>query len=125
MRQTLRATTPSSSRPGFSIAEVIVAMMIVSIGLLGIAGATTLALRTTLDASRRRDAAERVQARLALLVAAGCARAASGEAIDQTRGISEQWTARVSGNFQQVSDSVTWVGARGTASFALKSSVPC
>lgn len=125
MRPTHRATAPRTVRPGFSIVEVIVAMMIVSIGLLGIAGASTLALRTTLDAARRRDGAERAQARLALLAAGGCARATSGRATDSTRRIAEQWTVRVSNNFQQVTDSVTWVGASGNASFALTSALPC
>ena len=125
MRNTHRAHPPGSRRSGFSIVEVIVAMMIVSVGLLGIAGSTTLALRTTFDAARRRDAAERAQSRLALLAAGGCARAASGSATDRTLGIAERWTVRVSNNFQQVTDSVTWVGASGNASFALTTALPC
>ncbi|CAN5365559.1 hypothetical protein BH09GEM1_BH09GEM1_26490 [soil metagenome] len=105
--------------------EVIVAMMIISVGLLGIAGGTTLALRTTLDAARRRDAAERAQARLALLSAGGCNRSASGSATDPSRRIAEQWTVNGSGSFLRVTDSVTWVGASGNASFVLTSAIPC
>lgn len=125
MRTSLRLTTPSARRRGFSIVEVIVAMMIVTVGLLGIAGSTALALRTTLDATRRRDAAERAQSRLALLAATGCARASSGSATDATRQLTEQWSVRATGQFQQVTDSITWVGASGSGTFTLTTAIPC
>ena len=105
--------------------EVIVAMMIVTIGLLGIAGASTLALRATLEAARRRDAVERAQLRMAQLGASGCARAAGGSVTDVARRVTEQWTVRANGAFQQVTDSVTWEGASGSGSFSLTSAIPC
>jgi len=100
-------------------------MMIVTIGLLGIAGASTLALRTTLEAARRRDAVERAQSRVAQLGASGCARASGGSVTDAARRVTEQWTVRVSGAFQQVTDSITWEGASGSGSFSLTSAIPC
>jgi Tfp pilus assembly protein PilV len=113
------------TRLGFSIVEVIVALMIVTVGLLGIAGATALALRNTLDATRRRDAAERAQSHLSLLVAAGCGRATSGRSTDVQRQLTEQWTVRSVGAFQQVTDSVTWVGASGNGTFSLTTAALC
>ena len=100
-------------------------MMIVTIGLLGIAGGTTLALRTAVDATRRRDAVERAQSRLAQLSAAGCGQASSGSATDAARQVTEQWSVRASGSFQQVSDSITWVGASGIGTLALRTAVLC
>jgi hypothetical protein len=100
-------------------------MMIVTVGLLGIAGSTTLALRTTFDAARRRNAAERAQSRIAQLAAAGCSRASSGSTTDVTRQLTERWLVSGSGQFQQVTDSITWVGASGNATFALTSAIPC
>ena len=126
MRTTSPVAKPSAQRrQGFSIVEVIVAMMIVTIGLLGIAGSTALALRSTLDATRRRDAAERAQSRLAQLAAAGCGRASAGRATDAARQLTEQWSVSSTGQFQQVTDSITWLGASGNVTFALTSAIPC
>ena len=113
-------------RSGFSIVDVLVALMLIAVGLLGFAGSTTLALRSTLDAAHRREAAARVASRLALLEAAGCARAAGGFVMDSSRHLAEQWTvsARVNG-FTTVTDRVDWVSARGTRSFALTSAIAC
>lgn len=99
--------------------------MIVTIGLLGIAGGTTLALRTTLDATRRRDVAERAHSRLAQLAAVGCTRAASGGVTDAARQLNEQWSVRAAGSFQQLTDSITWVGVRGVGTFTLRTAVLC
>ena len=100
-------------------------MMIVTIGLLGIAGGTTIALRTTVDAARRRDAAAQAQSRLALLAAAGCARASGGSSADAARQVTEQWSVRAIGAFQVATDSITWIGASGNGAFALTTTIPC
>ena len=125
MRTSRRVTRSSGQRQGFSIVEVIVAMMIVTIGLLGIAGSTTIALRTTVDANRRRDAAAQAQSRLAMLSAAGCARASGGSATDPARRVTEQWSVRAIGAFQVATDSITWIGASGNGAFALTTTIPC
>ena len=125
MRNSFPLGTAHHRRQGFSIVEVIVAMMIVTIGLLGIAGGTALAFRTALDATRRRDAAERALSRLAQLSAAGCGRATSGSATDAARQLTEQWLVQPAGSFQQVSDSITWVGASGVGTLALRTAVLC
>lgn len=122
-------TRPLGSRrkcSGFSIVDVLVALMLIAVGLMGLAGSTTLALRTTLDAAHRREAAARVSSRLAQLEAAGCARAAGGFAADSSRQIAERWTvaARING-FSTVTDQVDWMSARGARSFALTSAIPC
>lgn len=114
------------ARPGLTVVEVLVALMLVSIGLLGIAGSTTLTLRTTIDAAHRRDAAQRAASRVALLAAAGCDRAVDGATADAVRQVSERWTivARANG-FAIVTDSVNWTSARGVRSFSLTSAFTC
>ena len=113
-------------RSGLSVVEVLVALMIVSIGLLGIAGSTALALRTTLDATHRREAAQRAASRVAQLAAEGCDRATGGTVSDAGQQISERWTiiARANG-FATVNDSVIWMSARGARSFSLTSAITC
>ena len=130
-RLVVMPTSPRTSRgncrrTGFTVVEVLVALMLVSIGLLAVAGSTTLALRTTLDAARRRDAAQRIASRFAQLAGAGCALATAGAAADTSHALSEQWyvAPRVNG-LAMVTDSVRWMSARGPISFALTSAITC
>ena len=114
------------SHAGLSVVEVLVALMLVSIGLMGIAGSTALALRTTLDSAHRREAAQRAASRIALLSANGCLRSATGSTTDAARQISEHWTiARPVNGFAEVTDSVSWVSPRGPRSFFLASAITC
>ncbi len=76
---------------GFTVVEVLVALVIVTVGLLGVAGASATALRASSAALREREATTRARSRLAALEAAGCAIAASGE-LHLANGISDRWT---------------------------------
>ena len=113
-------------RRGFSVAEVLVALMVISVGLLSVAGSTALSLRTTLDATRRHAAAGQAASRVALLTAAGCDRAAGGSTESADRQLSEHWIVgtRING-FVLVSDTVRWTSARGSRSFSLASAIAC
>jgi Tfp pilus assembly protein PilV len=109
-----------------TVVEVLVALMIVSIGLLGMAGSTALALRTAHDATHRRNSMHRVVSRHSQLAAAGCSGATSGSATDTARAIAETWYVIVQpSGFALVTDSVRWMGARGPHSFVLTSAFPC
>ena len=114
------------SRAGLSVVEVLVALMLVSLGLLGLAGSTALALRTSLDAAHRRDATQRVMSRFAILEAGGCASARAGATADSAHDLTEQWIvgARVNGLIT-ITDSVRWMSARGRTSFTLTSAFAC
>ena len=113
-------------RNGLSVVEVLVALMLVSIGLLGIAGSAALALRTTLHAAHRRAAAQRIASRFALLEAVGCSNARAGSAADTLHDLTEQWTvvSRANG-LVIITDSVQWMSARGPTSFSLTSAFAC
>jgi Tfp pilus assembly protein PilV len=114
------------SRAGLTVVEVLIALMLVSIGMLGIAGSTTLALRTAHDAAHRRAAAQRIESRFAQLSAMGCARATAGAAADSARSISERWSVSAAANgFTMLADSVSWMSARGRISFVLTSAIVC
>lgn len=109
-----------------SVVEVLVALMLLSVGLLAIAGSTTLALRSTLDASRTREATQRISSRLARLAAAGCASARSGFDVAAGGTLHEQWSvAAPAAGFSLVTDSVSWMSARGPRSFVVTSAIPC
>ncbi len=113
-------------RTGLSVVEVLVALMLVSIGLMGIAGSTALALRTTLDSAHRLGAAQRAASRIAHLSANGCRRSVTGSTTDPARQFSEHWTiASPVNGFAEVTDSVSWLSARGPRSFFLASAITC
>ena len=109
-----------------SVVEVLVALMLVTIGLLAVAGSSALALRTSLDASRRRHAAHRVATRLALLEAGGCASIAGGADTDPALQLSEQWrVVSRSSEFVIVTDSVSWLAPTGPVSRTLTTAIRC
>jgi Tfp pilus assembly protein PilV len=61
------------------VVEVLVALVIVAVGLLGMAGTASLSLRTTTSASRELLALRALERRLAIISAAGCGGAESGQ----------------------------------------------
>jgi Tfp pilus assembly protein PilV len=108
------------------VVEVLVALMLVSVGLLGLAGSSALALRMATSASRERRAAERAAARIARLSAEGCMRARSGVQDDAAGTAREQWSVgpQQSGAVQ-LSASVTWPTPRGMRTITVESALPC
>ena len=79
-------------RRALTVVEVLVALVIVSVGLLGMAGTSALSLRSATSAAVERRAVDRLAHRLAALSAAGCTRAAGGERGDAGDGVTERWT---------------------------------
>jgi Tfp pilus assembly protein PilV len=113
------------ARPALTIVEVLVALMLVSVGLLGVAGTSALSFRTVVAAERERRAAQRVTMRLARLTAAGCERASSGEL--QEPDLTERWTVvSAAGGIALIDAGVEWQG-RGAQrrSLVLRSALVC
>lgn len=109
-----------------SVVEVLVALMLVTIGLLAVAGSSTIALRSALDASRRRHAAHRIATRLSLLEAGGCALAVAGSDSNPALHLTEQWTiVSRSPAFVVVTDSVSWLAPTGRVARSLTSAIQC
>ena len=82
------------TRAGFTLPEVLVALVLLGIGLLGLAGSAGLVSRLVGDGSRLTMAAAVATARVEQLRALGCG-AGSGSAV--TRGIEERWTVAALG----------------------------
>lgn len=76
---------------GFTVVEVLVALIVVATGLLGVAGASATALRASAAAMRERAAVVRAQSRLALLESVGCTGATGGERL-LPDGLVDRWT---------------------------------
>jgi prepilin-type N-terminal cleavage/methylation domain-containing protein len=81
---------------GFALLEVLVALVILSAGILGLAGNAALVSRLVGDGSRLTVAATVATARLEQLRALPCGSVVPGQAV--TRGIEESWTAAPMGS---------------------------
>ena len=115
----------SSRRLGFSLVEVLVALMLVSIGLLGMAGTSALALRSTRASAGERDAARRIMARRADLAAGGCARAGNGMRTT-LQGTREEWTIAPAGTGAvSVTTTVRWDSGFGPRTLTVRDALLC
>lgn len=79
----------SSTGEGFTLLEVLVALIVLGTGILGLSANAALVLRLVGDGSRLTVAATVATARLEQLRALPCASVAAGTAV--TRGIEERW----------------------------------
>lgn len=115
----------SAGRPAFTVIEVLVALVIVTIGLLGVAGASAISLRAAVTAQRERTAVQQARTRLALLAAAGCSGAASGT-LDAPGRFTERWlVGHPRADLLLTEARVDWPEAGRTRSFVLQGALVC
>lgn len=116
--------TRHPARRGITVVEVIVALVLVAVGLLAIAGTSALAFRTATSASRERLAVRQADRRLARLTAAGCASATAGT--DSAAGMRERWSMADSlGGVASIEASVAWQAGARRRVLTLRSALVC
>jgi Tfp pilus assembly protein PilV len=116
----------SRRRAGVSIVEVLVAIVLLAIGLLGVAGNAAIAPRASACGARERRAAQRAADRLAALREQGCAAARSGVLVDPRAAASERWTVgAVAGGAALVDVEVRWRAPAGQRVLLLRSGLLC
>lgn len=123
-RSPLRPVAPRARR-GFTLAEVILAIVILSVGLLALASGSMGVIRQMRAGSQSATAAMVAQSRLEKLRGVGCLYLGAGTAT--TRGLSEKWTlTTLSSRIRAVSESVSYVPRPGvTKSVVIKGVIPC
>lgn len=115
-----------SRRGGFTLVELMVAMLVLTVGILGLASTAGVVTRMMSGGVRQTIASSVVQTRFELLRNQPCASLFSGS--DTTRGIREKWTVLAAGrNFRQVVDTVVFASTSGRLPVArgYRSYVPC
>jgi prepilin-type N-terminal cleavage/methylation domain-containing protein len=97
---------------GFSLVEVIAAMVILTIGVVGLAASTTAITRLTGQGGLTGNSAAVAASRFDVLRATPCASLAGGTAT--TGKFSEAWSVATVSNLRNVIDSVTYTASRRT-----------
>ena len=113
-------------RFGLTIVEVLVALVILGVGLLGMAGSSALLFRTATSAALEERAVRRLELRLASLVATGCGRAISGTREAGDDGVLERWTVEAAGHGAALIEaSAQWRDGARIRRFVLRSALLC
>jgi prepilin-type N-terminal cleavage/methylation domain-containing protein len=113
-------------RRGVSIVEVLVALVLLAVGLLGVAGNSAITVRASGGAARERRAVQRADDRLAALREQGCALARSGMLVDPGAALTERWTvASPSVGAALVDVEVRWRAPAGQRLLLLRGGILC
>ncbi|MGH7532499.1 MAG: type IV pilus modification PilV family protein [Gemmatimonadales bacterium] len=116
---------------GFTITEVLVAIMILAIGILALAGGSTGATKMLSQGERTTWAAAVASARIEMLrrvanrTVPRCTDAAFASGTATTRGVSEAWSVPTSGNARVILEVVTYVKFRGTSTDTIATVIGC
>jgi type IV pilus modification protein PilV len=120
-----RFSRASGDRRGFTIIEVVVAIMILSIGVLGLAATSSVVTRQIGGGAQQNTAANLAASRFERLRARNCAAIASAAATVKTNGISEKWFVTTVNDARVVRDSVWFQTSRGERQFVFETTIPC
>jgi len=122
---TLLAFAPVSPRSerGFTLAELLVAVVIFSVGLLALAGTASVIMTTLTSTQSRTIAAGVAESRFERLRSTACANRAAGSAT--TRGIAEAWTLDHLARADDVTVSVTFLSSHQPRTEKFRSFMPC
>ena len=102
------------------------ALVLLAVGLLGVAGASAHAIRMGTSAARERRAAQRAADRVAKLASMGCAAARSGTAVDPVASMTERWIVTpTAAQVALVDADIRWTVPGGTRSISLRSAIRC
>jgi Tfp pilus assembly protein PilV len=116
----------AARRGGVSIVEVLVALVLLAVGLLGMAGSGAIAMRASSGAARERRAAQRAVDRLAAIREQGCTAARSGMLVDSAAALIERWTvAGAAAGAALVDAEVRWRAPAGQRVLLLRGGILC
>lgn len=120
------------SSPGFTLIEVLVALVLLGVGIVALTGSSSLVTRMIGRGKVETQAALAASRRLEILrLEAGgthprCTSAAFASGGPVTTGrLTESWTVAPTGSPRRVRVTVTYLTVRGSRSAVLETAVPC
>jgi len=115
---------PRGTRPGFTLVELLVAVLLIDVGVLAMVSATTLLVRRQTGLRTRVVASQLAANRLQHLIAAPCV-PATGTTTSE-RGVTEYWSATLlPSSMRDLRDSVVFAIDGAERSVVLRSRARC
>ena len=115
--RTRKTRRPTGSRAGFTLVELLVAMMVFAVGMLALAATAASVTRMMGGAKRQTLAATVAQSRLEKLRSSPCASLVSGT--ETVRGVTNTWTVTAVSRGVTIKDSVSFPSSRNTRRWKL------
>jgi prepilin-type N-terminal cleavage/methylation domain-containing protein len=112
-----------ASNSGYTIVELLVALMIFTVGLLAMAGTASLIMVTMASSQTRNVGAAVAESRFEALRAQTCTLHAGGTAV--TRGVREDWSVKKLARADDVSVVITMLNRHRTRTQSFRSYLPC
>ena len=113
----------TSSRRGYTIIELLVSIMIFTIGLLAMAGTASLIMSTLAGSRTRSVGAAVAESRFDRLRGQTCTAHANGTAV--TRGVREDWSVKPLARADDVTVVITMVSNHRIRTQAFRTYIPC
>jgi len=120
---TTRRQTRGRARAGFTLVEMLVAILILTVGVLGLAGTAMYVTRMVGGGAQQTLAAGIAQSRFEALRASNCLAAKSDSAV--TRGIPSSWTVTSVTRGLDVTVRVRLTTPAGTSTRIFRSLIAC
>jgi type II secretion system protein I len=111
------------SQQGFTLVELLVAVVILSVGLLALVGSSAVMMTNLGDSQSKTLAASVAESRFERIRATACASRTSGSAV--SRGISETWTRTPLARADDVTVIVQLESRHQTQTQSFQSYLPC
>ena len=121
--RTARIRASRRNRKGFTLVELMVAMMLFSVGLLALASTSAVVVRQMGDAGNMSIAAAAASARIEQLRAASCTTAQKDSAIG--RGVAVSWIVTPMTRSAQIDVAVRYNTRQGPRTQSYRSMQPC
>jgi prepilin-type N-terminal cleavage/methylation domain-containing protein len=114
----------ASRRDGFTLVELMVAVLVLSVGLLGLLSTSAVVARMVGKAGRQAVAASVAETRFEKLRSSDCSALAAGSASARA-GIQESWRVQRVARAVIITDSVHYVDRGVSKSHVFQSVIPC
>lgn len=111
------------NRRGYTIVELLVAVMIFSVGLLAMAGTASVVMSTLTSTQSRTIAASVAESRFERMRATPCVNRAAGSAV--SRGIAETWSLDRLARADDVTVNVRFLSSHRQRTETFRSFLPC
>ncbi len=118
-----RGTSGNSVRAGFTLVELLVAMMMFAVGMLALASTAAGVTRMMGGATRQTLAANVAQSRLERIRSSKCSTLTSG--IDTVRGVISTWTVQAVTRGVNVTETIVYPTPKGTRTRTYNTTLSC